>query len=207
MLFRTLALTLGLASLSGCVTAAVGAAGAVGITAMQDKTLGEGLDDAAASNELKAKLMTASAERFNEVDVEVAGRIALLSGRVSNPEDKVEAERIAWTVRLITDVGNEIQVREPGGIRQNMNDEWLTARVRARLLTDRMVKSMNINIETYDGTVYLMGIARSAEELKRAAEITSRVGGVKEVVSYIEIREPVPVKSPEERAATSKLND
>lgn len=193
MILRAAILILGLSSLSGCMTAMVGAAGAVGVTAMQDRTLGEGLDDAAASNELKAKLMSASAQRFNEVDVEVAGKVALLSGRVSAVEDKLEAEQIAWTVRLLEDVGNEIQIREAGGIRQNLNDEWITARVRTKLLTDGAVKSMNINIETYDGIVYLMGIARSAAELQRAAELTSLVRGVKEVVSYVEIREPRPV--------------
>ncbi len=190
MLVRAIILACGLASLSGCVTAAVGAAGAVGVTALQDRTLGEGLDDAAASNQLKAKLMARSAERFNEVDVEVANKIALLTGRVPNPEDKIEAERIAWTVSVIRDVGNEIKVRKPGGVKQNLNDEWITARVRTKLLTNGKVKSMNINIETYDGVVYLMGIARSAEELQRAAQLTSKVRGVKEVVSYIQVREP-----------------
>ena len=48
---------------------------------------------------------------------------------------------------------------------------------------------MNFNIETYNGVVYLMGIARSAEELKRAAEEASVVGGVKQVVSYVRVRD------------------
>ena len=207
MLFRSIVLVAGLLSLSGCVTAAIGAAGAVGVTALQDKSFGEGLDDAAASNELKAKLLAASPERFAEVDVEVSGRIALLSGRVSRQEDKVEAERLAWTVRVINDVGNEIQVRQPGGFKQNVNDEWITARVRSRLLRDGKVKSMNINIETYDGTVYLMGIARTADELRRAAELTSRVGGVKEVVSYIQLREPAGTKGPQTRSTQCEPNN
>ena len=207
MLFRSIVLVAGLLSLSGCVTAAIGAAGAVGVTALQDKSFGEALDDAAASNELKAKLLAASPERFAEVDVEVSGRIALLSGRVSRQEDKVEAERLAWTVRVINDVGNEIQVRQPGGFKQNVNDEWITARVRSRLLRDGKVKSMNINIETYDGTVYLMGIARTADELRRAAELTSRVGGVKEVVSYIQLREPAGTKGPQTRSTQYEPNN
>ncbi len=190
MLFRSVLLLAGVMSLSGCVTAAVGAAGAVGITAMQDKTLGEGLDDASASNELKARLMASDPKAFNEVDVEVAGRIALLTGRVPTEQNRLDAERIAWSVGLIQDVGNEIKVREPGGLRQNANDEWITARVRTRLLTDSAVKSMNINIETYDGVVYLMGVARTPAELQRAAELTSYVNGVREVVSYITVRDP-----------------
>lgn len=196
MSFRALILVFGLSTLSGCATAVVGAVGVVGVTALQDKSMGEGFDDASASNELKAKLMSAGPRRYNEVDVEFAGRVALLTGRVSEEIDKVEAERMAWTVRLIEDVANEIQVREPGGIKQNANDEWITARVRTKLLTDGAVKSMNINIETYDGIVYLMGLARSPAELERAAKLAARVRGVKEVVSYIEIREPKPLHDP-----------
>ncbi|MAP95102.1 MAG: phospholipid-binding protein [Ponticaulis sp.] len=175
--------------LSGCVTA---------VASLQDKTLGESLDDAAASNEIKARLMAASPARFNEVDVEVANRVVLLSGRVPGAEDRREAEQIAWEVALVNTVANEIQVREKGGVRQNLNDEWITTRVRTRLLANDDVKSVNINIETYDGTVYLMGLARSQAELRVIAENAADVRGVREVVSYIQVR-----NSPYEPAQTA----
>ena len=190
MSVRALLLIASLLPLSACAAGVVGAAGAVGVAAVQDRTIGQSLDAANASNELKTRLLAAGPRRFTEVDVEVAGRVALLTGRVPTTEDRLEAERIAWTVGLVEDVANEIQVREAGGVRQNLNDEWITARVRTRLFTDQEIKSVNVNIETYDGTVYLMGIARSAEELRRIAEHASVVRGVNEVVSYIQIREP-----------------
>ena len=196
MSVRAMILLASVTALGGCVAGAVGAAGAVGISAAQDRTMGESLDDANASNELKSKLFAAGPRRFQEVDVEVAGGTVLLTGRVSSPIDKAEAEQLAWSVRLADEVFNEIVVREPGGARQNLNDEWITARVRSRLLTDSGVKSININIETYDGVVYLMGIARSQAELQRAAEHASYVRGVKEVVSYMEIRNPSDTRAP-----------
>ena len=88
----------------------------------------------------------------------------LLSGRVISQEDRLEAERIAWSVDLVESVVNELQIRDKGGVKQNLNDEWISARVRSRLFTDGGVKSVNVNIETYDGTVYLMGIARNEAE-------------------------------------------
>ena len=188
MSVRALILIAGFLPLTGCVATAIGAAGAVGVATLQEKTLGESLDDANASNQLKTRLLAAGPRRFTEVDVEVAGKIALLTGRVSTQEDRMQAERIAWEVGLIDDVANEIQVRQEGGVRQNVNDEWITARVRSRLLTDGAVKGINVNIETYDSTVYLMGIARSEDELRKIAEHASVVRGVKEVVSYIVVR-------------------
>lgn len=189
MSVRALILIAGFLPLTGCVATAIGAAGAVGVATLQEKTLGESLDDANASNQLKTRLLAAGPRRFTEVDVEVAGKIALLTGRVSTQEDRMQAERIAWEVGLIDDVANEIQVRQEGGVRQNVNDEWITARVRSRLLTDGAVKGINVNIETYDSTVYLMGIARSEDELRKIAEHASVVRGVKEVVSYIVVRD------------------
>jgi hypothetical protein len=61
--------------------------------------------------------------------------------------------------------------------------------VRARLIGSSKVKSVNFNIETYGGVVYLMGIARDTEELRAAAEEASVVGGVMQVVSYVRIRD------------------
>ena len=178
--------------LGGCVLAAVGTAGAVGITAAQDKTMGEALDDATVSNQIKAKLLSENSEKFAEVDVEVANGLVLLSGRVNNPEDRVRAEGIAWSAALTQDVANEIKIEPPGGFIANLSDEVITGRVRARLVGSKTVKSVNFNIETYDGVVYLMGTARTAKELKKAAEEASVVAGVKQVVSYVRIREPQP---------------
>ncbi|WP_321488287.1 BON domain-containing protein [uncultured Hyphomonas sp.] len=176
--------------LGGCVVAAVGTAGAVGITAAQDKTMGQALDDANVSNQIKAKLISENSEKFAEVDVEVANGLVLLSGRVNFPEDRVKAEGIAWSAALTKDVANEIKIEPPGGFIANVSDEVITGRVRARLIGSKTVKSLNFNIETYDGVVYLMGTARSAKELKKAAEEASVVSGVKQVVSYVRLLEP-----------------
>lgn len=178
-------------SVTGCAVAVLGTAGAVGLTSIQEKTMGEALDDATASNEIKAKLLNESAGKYAEVDVEVSGGLVLLSGRVNEPVERTYAEGIAWSSSRTRDVANEIRIEPPGGFMANMSDEIITGRVRARLIGSSKVKSVNFNIETYDGVVYLMGIARSTDELRRAAEEASVVGGVKQVVSYVRVHEAV----------------
>lgn len=172
---------------SGCAVAIAGAAGAAGLTAMQDKTLGETIDDTTASNQIRARLLAESFNRFSEVDVEVSRGLVLLTGRVDAPEDRVFAEGVAWTSTLTTDVANEIRIEPPGGFLSNLSDELISGRVRSRLIGSSTVKSVNFHVETYNGVVYLMGIARSPEELRRAAEEASVVGGVKQVVSYVRV--------------------
>ncbi|MBI1340651.1 BON domain-containing protein [bacterium] len=158
---------------------------------VQEKTLGESFDEASASNQIKSRLIAAGASRFAEVDVEVAQRFVLLSGRVPTPEDRMEAERIAWTVTTIDEVANELIVG-PRDIGREFNDEWITARVRSRLVGDAEIKGVNYNIETFAGVVYLLGLAQSEDELRRAAEHASMVKGVQRVVSYVKMRDRSP---------------
>ncbi len=147
--------------------------------------MGQALDDSTLSNDIKTRLL--SEEGFGEVDVEVAQGLVLLSGRVNTPEQRVRAEDIAWSAPRTQDVANEINIEPAGGFLANAADELVTARVRASLMASKTVKSINYNIETYNGVVYLMGIARSQEELTEAAERASVVTGVKRVVSYVRI--------------------
>ena len=138
------------------------------------------------SNEIKSKLLANGG--MTEVDVEVAAGVVLLSGRVWTPELRLKAESLAWSVRRADDVANEIKVEAPGGFFANASDELISTRVRSRLLGSSSVQASNFNVETYGGTVYLLGIARSAKELEKAAEEASLVGGVNQVVSYVRLR-------------------
>lgn len=178
------------ACLSGCATAALGAAAGVGVFALQDRTIGEGIDDAAASQQVKMRLMAADAAAFQEVDVEVANRSLLLSGTAPTEEHKQMAETIARSVGSIEHVYNEIFVGQPSGFIRSAQDELITAHIRARLAASPSVRAINVNIETFHGNVYLLGTARDEHELRRAAEIAAVVSGVRRVVSFMRVRPP-----------------
>ncbi len=156
---------------------------------LSDRTFGESLDDASAATEVKTRLLGAGLNgRFMEVDVAVVDRFVLLSGRVATEEDRAAAERIAWEVGSVDEVANEIVI-DYWNLGRDLNDAWITEQVRMRLIGDDEIKGTNYNIQVYNGMVYLLGVARSEDELRRAAEHASMVGGVQRVVSYVKIRE------------------
>jgi osmotically-inducible protein OsmY len=188
--FATLFVIAAAASVSGCMTAALGTAASVGVYAMQDRTIGEGIDDATASNEVKMRLMAADSAAFAEVDVEVAEGNLLLSGAAPTAEHRQAAETIARSVGTIHNVYNEIFVGQRSTLVRSAQDELITAQIRARLTASPSVRAINVNIETFHGNVYLMGTARSDHELQRAAEIASIVPGVQRVVSFMQVRAP-----------------
>ncbi|MEO0607206.1 MAG: BON domain-containing protein [Pseudomonadota bacterium] len=185
-ILASLSLIVLLPAVTGCATAIIGAAGAGAVTATQERSFGEVIDDASVSNEIKAKLVRNGG--LGEVDVEVAGGLVLLSGRVKNPELRLKAESLAWSVKRADDVANEIKIESPGGFFANASDELISTRVRARLLGSSTVQANNFNVETYGGTVYLLGVARTPKELEKAAQEASLVGGVNQVVSYVRLR-------------------
>jgi len=188
--FAAFAVLFAAAGVSGCMTAAIGTAASVGVYAMQDRTIGEGIDDAAASNQVKMRLLAADSAAFAEVDVEVANGNLLLSGAAPTAEHRQAAETIARSVATIEHVYNEIFVGPRSSFVRNAQDELITAQIRARLTASPAVRAINVNIETFHGNVYLMGTARSDHELRRAAEIASVVPGVRRVVSFMQVRQP-----------------
>ena len=156
---------------------------------LSDRTFGESLDDSSAATEIKARLFGAGGfGRFGEVDVAVVDKFVLLSGRVPTDVDRKEAERIAWQVASVDEVANELQI-EKWDIGRDMNDSWITEQVRLRLVADNDIKGTNFNIQVHNSVVYLLGTARTDEELRKAAEHASLVNGVQKVVSYVKMRE------------------
>jgi osmotically-inducible protein OsmY len=173
---------------------------------LSDRTFGEALDDSSAATEVKTRLLSAGLNgRFMEVDVAVVDRFVLLSGRVASQEDRKEAERIAWSVGSVDEVANEVNVGY-WDLGRDVNDAWITEQIRLRLIADNDIKGTNFNIQVHGGTVYLLGLARTEDELRRAAEHASIVSGVKKVVSYVKMRERAG-PPPEISVAAAPLSD
>lgn len=181
----------------GCTALAVaGAAGATMLVA-KDRTLGEGIDDTTGATEVRTRLLASDFSAYSRITAEMAQGRLLLAGSVPTMEHKIEAERIAWSVAPVRVVENNLEVGPQRDMWRGSWDAWITTEIRTRFLSEDFIKSLNFNVETHRGTVYLMGVARSEDMLQRAVEIARHVGGVEKVVSYIELRP----RSPEQRAA------
>jgi osmotically-inducible protein OsmY len=156
---------------------------------LSDRTLFQSLDDTSAATEVKTRLLGAGMNgRFMEVDVAVVDRFVLLSGRVATEEDRRMAERIAWEVGSVDEVANEVVI-DYWDVGRDLNDAWITEQIRLRLIGDDEIKGTNYNIQVHGGRVFLLGVARSDDELRRAAEHASLISGVQKVVSYVKVRE------------------
>ncbi len=181
-------ITMGLAALtfSGCAVTSAAIEGG-------DRSVVRSLDDMSAARAISTRMSRAYDYKLGGVDVEVAEGIAVLSGQVPSNEDRLEAERIAWSAPGVYQVGNEVAVGEKQGLIGNTKDGFLKQSIRTRFVADKTVSSLNYNIEVHNGLVYLLGVAESPEELERAAHIASTTKGTKEVISYVRLAgDPIP---------------
>ncbi len=60
-------------------------------------------------------------------------------------------------------------------------DSVITAKVKAAVLEESTLKSAEINVETYKGTVQLSGFVRSQTDINKAVEVARKVKGVSSV--------------------------
>ena len=152
-----------------------------------DRSIGEYVDDVLIKAILKNSYFDQSEKIFFNVDVEVSQGRVLLTGTVDNIDLRIEATRIAWGVKWVQTVINEIQISESDNILNFADDLVISTKVYAKLMLDEEVNSLNYNIETVNKVVYIIGISSSSDEKKKAIDLTKEVFGVEEVVDYITI--------------------
>ena len=153
-----------------------------------DRSIGEYVDDVLIKAILKNSYFDQSEKIFFNVDVEVSQGRVLLTGTVDNIDLRIEATRIAWGVKGVQTVINEIQISESDNILNFADDLVISTKVIAKLMLDEEVNSLNYNIETVNKVVYIIGISSSSDEKKKAIDLTKEVFGVEEVVEYITIK-------------------
>ena len=181
LILLSTALVLSPFALTGCAVTTAG------IKKGDERNFVRSLDDMSAARAIKSRMRRAVDVQLGNVDIEVAQGIVLLSGNVRDPKFRIEAERIAWSAPNVTEVGNEIKIKDTQGFVRNAKDGVLNQSVRTRLIAEKSVKARNFNIEAHDGVVYLLGVARTKEELERAAHIASTTRGTREVISYVRV--------------------
>lgn len=181
----TAILVAGALVLAGCAPAVIGGGAVVATSVAQERSTMDALNDNAIELSIANALLDHSRRLYGDVAVKVTEGRVVLAGTVPTREDKVTATRIAWETEGVTAVADELTVGEGGGAKGYLRDARISNTLRLKLLTDTKVSSVNYNVETVDGVVYLTGLARSKKELERAAWHARRVDGVKRVVSHV----------------------
>jgi hyperosmotically inducible protein len=74
------------------------------------------------------------------------------------------------------------------GAGEYVDDSVITTKVKSLLAADDFLKSFEIGVETYKGTVQLSGFVDSQKAIDKAGEIASGVKGVKSVKNNLNVK-------------------
>lgn len=191
MIRNTLIYIIALSSLSlgGCTGLGLvtGAAAVTGISAAQEGGLSRAVSDTKIKVLINEAWFHYDVDAFTKLSTTVNQGRVLITGVVQNPEHRVEAVRLAWQVKGVRQVINEIRVANSEGVTGFVKDSWISSRLRGSIMLNRGVQSINYSIETVQGVVYLMGVAQDQAELNRVIETARTISGVKQVVSYVKL--------------------
>lgn len=192
MHFKLLKIFVLLASVSviqGCTAVGVASSAAAvgGIAATREGGLRQSAVDARIALEINDLWFKYDIEAFRKLNMTVEQGRVLVTGIVQNPDHRVEAIKLAWQPKGVTQVINEVRVDKSQGITGFARDTWITNNLRAKLIFDKDVQSINYTIDTVAATVYLMGIAQNQTELNKVIATARNTGYVKNVVSYVKM--------------------
>lgn len=176
--------------LSGCdpVSLAVGAGASLGVASAQEGGVRGAITDDAVQLKIDDLWAKNDFTMFRKLNVTVKEGRVLLTGSVPNPDMRVEAVRLAWQADGVKQVLNEISVDSGGGVTGAVVDGWITSNIKAKLMMDKYVQSINYNVDTVNGNVYLMGVAQNQKELARVMEYARNATHVHNVVSYVRLK-------------------
>lgn len=152
---------------------------------VQNRTLGEGLDDVGADLNLKRQLLFDKDIKTADVDLTVFEGRLLLAGTVPSEEDYRGLLERARGIASVREVVDEVRIGAKTTRGQGAKDALIDQRLGAALLADNGVYRNNYQVVVSQGTVYLLGVAQGPNELQRVTGHAASIDGVEGVVSHV----------------------
>ena len=172
-------------TLSGCAGAVVGVGTAAVAASTTEKGFSTSVSDGVIFAKLKDRFIQVNTSLLTSADVTVNDGAVLFTGKVKTPEDKIEATRLAWEIKGVREVVNELQVIDNSSIKDIAKDLAATATLRGRMIADEDISSLNFSIDVVNGIVYLSGVASTQEEMNKIVSHAKNLRFAQEVVNYI----------------------
>jgi len=152
-------------------------------------TVGNDIDDTVVTTRVKSALMANPKINSYDFKVETRKGEVMLSGFVDDQTQLDLATSTAHDVEGVKTVQNNVTLKGAAATVGNKVDDGITtAKVKAALLADPGVKSLDIAVATRIDEVQLSGFVDNQEQMNRAVEISRNVPGVRTVTNEMQIK-------------------
>ena len=143
------------------------------------------IHDQELTSKVKAALESDRTVQARDIEVDTKDGIVQLSGFVDSENARTAALMRAKTVNGVTEVRNDLSIRDQRPAKEPVSDTVIAARVRDSLGDVKLAKASDVNVEVSEGVVQLSGFVASTDEKVRAGDAASSVAGVRDVENNI----------------------
>ncbi len=154
------------------------------------RSLDDSFSDIAGNADLKGVLFTDRSHDYGDVDITLFEGRLMLTGTMRTEAGRAKLIENAWKADGVEQVIDEIIVGGRTSFGQGLTDTRIDQTLKAKLIADGEVTSTRYKIAVSGGTVYMIGAARTEEELDRALSLAGSTGGARKVVSHVVARAP-----------------
>ena len=153
---------------SGCVgISSKGIFGSGVSIALDPRSLGTQIDDSVMQKNLSARLILKDKSHILSINTKVLDGRIFLTGKVDNPEQKLQLTKLAWETKGARSVRNDIKIKEDFNFSQSAKDVLITSQLRAALIFNKKIKATNYQIDTYKKKIFIYGISLTKDEKKK----------------------------------------
>ena len=171
---------------TSCVgTSSQGVFGTGVSVALDPRSLGTQIDDSIMQKNLSARLALKEKSYLLSINVKVIDGRIFITGKVENPEEKLQITKLAWETKGVRSVKNDIKIKEKFNFKQSAKDLLITSQLRTALIFDKEIKATNYQIDTYKEKIYIYGIAHTKDERKKVINEAKEILDVKGVIASI----------------------
>ena len=171
---------------TGCVGySSTGVLGTGVSIALDPRSFGTQIDDSIMQQNLRARLLSADKSYIISVKTKILDGRIFLTGKVNSVEDKLNITKLAWEIKGARSVNNDLQIKEKFNFKRSAKDLLITSQLRAALISNKKIKSVNYNIDTYKKKIYIYGIAQNKTERDQVTKEAKQILDVEDVITSI----------------------
>jgi len=154
------------------------------------KKVGGYIDDSGVTARVKTALINNNAIKSADISVNTHEGVVTLSGFIPSQDQAELAVAEVRKIEGVKSVSDKLQVKDStkASISGYAGDVATTSEIKAKLLTDDIVPSRNVKVETSDGVVQLSGTVKSQAQSERAESIAKAIDGVKSVKNDLAVK-------------------
>ena len=162
--------------------------------AFDPRSLGTQIDDSVMQKSLAARLILKDKSYLISISTKVLDGRIFLTGKVNDPEEKLQITKLAWETKGVRSVKNDIKIKEDFNFKQSAKDLLITSQLRAALIFNKQIKATNYQIDTYKTKIFIYGISLTADERKEVINEAKEILDVKDVIASIVLLEDLRIQ-------------